>query len=236
MAGATKSSIQPIELYPLDAYLESHIGAVELYDAQWTPELTNVVVTYLTNELPDDQYTVFLANLYSDAPPEGTREDQVQFILAHHDPFDLHGVSHYAAVETAPSFEAVVASEFAHEYGLVHTDAGWWLYANATHEQCIALVRELDPLDPALTAVDENGESTLDIVYLLDAREPSPDRLLQAWEKVSEQSDLNPQLAPTAPRGTTGAIRAWARERSLPVGDRGRIPASIVEQYTAATQ
>jgi hypothetical protein len=32
----------------------------------------------------------------------------------------------------------------------------------------------------------------------------------------------------------TAAIRAWAKEQGLPVNERGRIPASIVEQYEAA--
>jgi len=31
-------------------------------------------------------------------------------------------------------------------------------------------------------------------------------------------------------------IRAWAKERGIPVSDRGRIPASVVEQYQAATR
>ncbi len=32
----------------------------------------------------------------------------------------------------------------------------------------------------------------------------------------------------------TAQIRAWARERGLPVNERGRIPAEIVAQYEAA--
>lgn len=37
-----------------------------------------------------------------------------------------------------------------------------------------------------------------------------------------------------ASRRRTAAIRAWARERGLTVSERGRIPASITEQYQAA--
>jgi hypothetical protein len=37
-------------------------------------------------------------------------------------------------------------------------------------------------------------------------------------------------------RQRSGDIRAWAKARALPVSDRGRIPASIVEQYEAATK
>ena len=36
-------------------------------------------------------------------------------------------------------------------------------------------------------------------------------------------------------RERSGDIRAWAKDKGIPVSDRGRIPASIVEQYEAAT-
>jgi len=36
-------------------------------------------------------------------------------------------------------------------------------------------------------------------------------------------------------RDRSGGIRAWARNNGIPVSDRGRIPASVVEQYEAAT-
>jgi hypothetical protein len=38
----------------------------------------------------------------------------------------------------------------------------------------------------------------------------------------------------TANRQRSGDIRAWAREHGLTVSERGRIPASVVEQYHAA--
>ena len=37
-----------------------------------------------------------------------------------------------------------------------------------------------------------------------------------------------------ASRQRSGDIRAWAKEHGLAVSDRGRIPASVVEQYNAA--
>jgi hypothetical protein len=33
----------------------------------------------------------------------------------------------------------------------------------------------------------------------------------------------------------SGDIRAWAKDQGIPVSGRGRIPASVVEQYEAAT-
>jgi hypothetical protein len=37
-----------------------------------------------------------------------------------------------------------------------------------------------------------------------------------------------------ANRQRSGEIRAWAKEHGLAVSERGRIPASVVEQYNAA--
>src|SRR5215470_9419719 len=35
-------------------------------------------------------------------------------------------------------------------------------------------------------------------------------------------------------RQRSGDIRAWAKDKGIPVSERGRIPASVVEQYEAA--
>jgi hypothetical protein len=37
-------------------------------------------------------------------------------------------------------------------------------------------------------------------------------------------------------RERSGDIRAWAKDQGIAVSDRGRIPASVVEQYEAATK
>ena len=37
-------------------------------------------------------------------------------------------------------------------------------------------------------------------------------------------------------RRRSGDIRAWAREQGITVSERGRIPASVVEQYEATTR
>ena len=34
----------------------------------------------------------------------------------------------------------------------------------------------------------------------------------------------------------SGEIRAWAKDQGIAVSDRGRIPASVIEQYQAATR
>jgi hypothetical protein len=40
----------------------------------------------------------------------------------------------------------------------------------------------------------------------------------------------------TSSREHSGNIRAWAKEQGIAVSDRGRIPASVAEQYDAATK
>jgi hypothetical protein len=41
---------------------------------------------------------------------------------------------------------------------------------------------------------------------------------------------------PASGRERSGDIRAWAKQAGIAVSDRGRIPASVVAQYEAATQ
>jgi Lsr2 len=40
----------------------------------------------------------------------------------------------------------------------------------------------------------------------------------------------------TSSRERSGGIRAWAKDQGIAVSDRGRIPASVVQQYEAATK
>ena len=40
---------------------------------------------------------------------------------------------------------------------------------------------------------------------------------------------------PSSARQRSGDIRAWAKNNDIPVSARGRIPASVFEQYQAAT-
>ena len=43
-------------------------------------------------------------------------------------------------------------------------------------------------------------------------------------------------MRPASARQRSSGIRAWAKQQGIPVSDRGRIPASVVAQYHAATQ
>jgi Lsr2 len=41
---------------------------------------------------------------------------------------------------------------------------------------------------------------------------------------------------PSSARERSGEIRAWAKAAGFDISDRGRIPASVIEQYEAATR
>jgi hypothetical protein len=41
-------------------------------------------------------------------------------------------------------------------------------------------------------------------------------------------------VRPGSGRGRSGDIRAWAKDQGIAVSERGRIPASVVQQYQAA--
>ena len=41
---------------------------------------------------------------------------------------------------------------------------------------------------------------------------------------------------PSSARERSGDIRAWAKAEGIAISDRGRIPASVVERYEAATR
>lgn len=40
----------------------------------------------------------------------------------------------------------------------------------------------------------------------------------------------------TAGRRRSGAVRAWAKDHGIEVSERGRIPASVIQQYQAAAK
>ena len=42
-------------------------------------------------------------------------------------------------------------------------------------------------------------------------------------------------VRPASSRERSGDIRAWAKDQGITVSERGRIPASVIEQYQAAT-
>jgi hypothetical protein len=60
---------------------------------------------------------------------------------------------------------------------------------------------------------------------------------LAPYVEHARQAGRAPSRRPgrtAANRQRSGDIRAWAKEHGLAVSERGRIPASVVEQYNAA--
>ena len=52
--------------------------------------------------------------------------------------------------------------------------------------------------------------------------------------KAGRQQPRRPGQTAASNRQRSGDIRAWAKEHGLAVSERGRIPASVLEQYHAA--
>jgi hypothetical protein len=50
------------------------------------------------------------------------------------------------------------------------------------------------------------------------------------------RGSARPAPRPAASRQRSGDIRAWAKGQGITVSERGRIPASVVEQYQAASR
>ena len=64
-------------------------------------------------------------------------------------------------------------------------------------------------------------------------------RTLASFIDHARRAGRGPRRRPgrsASSRERSGGIRAWAKRRGIAVSDRGRIPASVVEQYEAATK
>jgi Lsr2 len=64
-------------------------------------------------------------------------------------------------------------------------------------------------------------------------------RKIAPFVEHARKSGRGPRRRPgrTAPsRERSADIRAWAKDQGITVSDRGRIPASVAQQYDAATQ
>ena len=60
---------------------------------------------------------------------------------------------------------------------------------------------------------------------------------LAPFVEHARKAGRGPRRPPIASsRQRSGDIRAWAKEQGIAVSDRGRIPASVMEQYDAAAR
>jgi hypothetical protein len=75
--------------------------------------------------------------------------------------------------------------------------------------------------------------------YEIDLSSQNADVLRSSLGKYIEHA-RKAHAAPRQPRGSrnhradTAAVRAWAKEQGKEINDRGRIPASVMEEYQAA--
>lgn len=167
-------------LEPLVDYLEPEFGIVYEYDGDykplWVDGLQKAVKRYLIDVIPDDLYdktTNYLLRL----PPEGTRAEQVDFIVQNESAFDIAQAVHAATVESLPSLDALIGGLESWEGHMeLATDAGLWLTAHATEAQLTKLNRILGTTAP----IEYELEG-----YALDGS-LSPQRLLELWHTFGE--------------------------------------------------
>ena len=79
--------------------------------------------------------------------------------------------------------------------------------------------------------------------YELDLSKKNADKLrrqlapyLEHARKAGRQQQLRRGARSAASRQRSSDIRAWARQQGISVSERGRIPASVVQQYEAAAK
>lgn len=105
------------------------------------------------------------------------------------------------------------------------------------------IVRLVDDLDGG--AADESVSFSLDgSAYEIDLSSANAKKLRDSLQQFIEHSRRAGSVkrsgrGPGRPRGTSSRersadIRAWAKGQGIKVNERGRIPASVVEQYEAA--
>ena len=77
--------------------------------------------------------------------------------------------------------------------------------------------------------------------YEIDLTSEHDDQLRKALQQFLAHARRTGGMAKTAARARRGAaavdtakVREWAKEQGIEVKDRGRIPASVVEQYQTA--
>lgn len=74
--------------------------------------------------------------------------------------------------------------------------------------------------------------------YEIDLHQQHQDNLrlaLEPYIAAARPAGRAPARKQT-PRSDTSAIRAWANANNIPINERGRIPATVHEQYLAANR
>ena len=100
----------------------------------------------------------------------------------------------------------------------------------------VALEDDLDggPADQTVRFALDGTEYEID----LSTRDATAFReRLAPFTQRARKADRGPRSRPgrsASSRERSGDIRAWARDQGIEVSDRGRIPASVIEQYHEA--
>jgi hypothetical protein len=210
-----------MNLEPFETYIESRFGSQYEYGS-WTDELRDVVTAYLAHEVPDELYRPFLDHVGYEVP-DGTREEQVAFIVARHEPVDIATGLRSAAVVTAPTFDQLIEYLETVPSAGNWEDAALWLQTHVTEEQITNMVKKSGHAE-LLRIEDGPGYRPPEAYDLAEVLSLAQLRALwfQATVEVDDPSDSS---------DISHEVRDWARAKGFTVGNRGRLPAELIEAY-----
>ncbi|GAA4536409.1 Lsr2 family DNA-binding protein [Amycolatopsis samaneae] len=221
----TLHSKEPIDkIDPLAYYLHSR-GFGNVYDRMnWTENLRVTVRHYLLKEVPDEFYAEFAEGIGRGAPGS-SREEQVEYILAQHAPWEIAFEIHNAAVIYVPTFAQLMTYLETDLHKDAWADAASWLARRVPDKLLKELLARGD--EYAGTDASSYGDPIEGVYQLTEAlaERGSLPELLTLWNEV------NP---PATPPPTTTEIRAWALENGYSVKSRGLLPAKVVREYEEA--
>lgn len=206
-------------------YLEPRHGWLDGLE-DWTPALRESVTRYLLREISDEDFAVFLEKLECDAP-EGSRQEQVDFVIGHNQFWNVQWAVHMAVLDAAPDLASLIS--VMDPYHINYEEICDWLRRNAPYEHRIALFQQFDPGETP--PEDDSDWWTFEYEYWLHDRVRGHKKLLRAWEAITRPGSSAPPRATDA-----GAIREWAKLQGIQIESRGRLSNTLVQKYLAGRE
>lgn len=193
----TGSAFRP-DLEPLAAYLEPQFGNIYEYNLQsaddvgfniqpWMPELQTAVTHYLVHEVIAEDWQPFLDELDCDVP-DGTRDEQAAFIIAHDEPWVVAYASHLAVLNAVPALGQLIGQLETWPDAGLQEDVSVWLNTHTSHEQLAELAAITNHPERNAASPQYNPDPTgWDLAENL-----MPPTILDAWHHVvgPAESDL----------------------------------------------
>lgn len=230
--GRSERYVDSSNLEPLAGYLEPRFG--NIYDDNfqgegaslkfqgWTAELRATVRQYLVHEMTDDDYGALLDELLYGVS-DGSREVQADFIIGHHEAWEIAYACHLVAVKAVPSpTELIGTQSHTWESEDQQVDVAHWLQAHADYAQLKAMA-SFARLNSSVITDDVSPDSdeacfaAVDLAVQLP-KAMSPQGAVAAWENV------------VGPASTDLTDDEWALLRPLTPKSKNTSPPDTVRQ------